>query len=596
MKLKNTLPSIRLHRRRMAMPLLVCVLTMLAVSACTDGTDDTGDDSRLPEGAYPMTFTASVDGLTATRATADNTWAGGERVTIQAGDKVSIYSASSSGRLAASNLFSTPLYWKSATETKTVTAWYYGKGYTTTTPPSDTQWMVLSDQSATEPGNTADNYQRSDLLYAPATDISFSERNTASLTFYHQTARVVVNILKAEAATDASAIQSVVIGHADNLVLMGRYTAPTRAGATVGTWDTSSGSPTMGTITPRKLTTPGTLAGGGTALASYAALVIPQQMKNKRFIVVSLANGNTYYYTPKETEEANLQSGRQHTYNITVKHGYLEVTSVTVGSAWGNNGSEEEVTTDKTPSNGYAPGDLKLGDYYYNDGTTSDGGYRKYSDGTTATMPVQPVLTGADGKERTVIGLVFKAGRDGSDKGSYININGEEMSTINGYVVALRDVLDRGLVWANKNGEYRFRVGTSTSKDWQGYDNCQKMKNGSGWSIENLPAAKACITFGTAKPYLQYAAPAGSSGWFLPSFGQLLSLYNDRKVLSGQIDKLKAMNGYESIGWFVEYRRYWSSSEFNLNDGSAQYVDFSNGNWDAFNKNSNYYVRGVFAF
>lgn len=45
------------------------------------------------------------------------------------------------------------------------------------------------------------------------------------------------------------------------LALMGSYSAPTGRGATAGTWNTSSGTPTMGTITPKKLTAPGTLAG-----------------------------------------------------------------------------------------------------------------------------------------------------------------------------------------------------------------------------------------------------------------------------------------------------------------------------------------------
>lgn len=194
------------------------------------------------------------------------------------------------------------------------------------------------------------------------------------------------------------------------------------------------------------------------------------------------------------------------------------------------------------------------------------------------------------------IGIVFKAGREASDKGTYTDIDGREMPAINGYVVALQDVSSSKLKWADRNGEYQFRVGTSTSEsDWQGYDNCQKMKNSSDWSIGHFPAANACQNFGTAEPYLQYAAPAGSSGWFLPSCDQLLSLYKNRDVLSGQINKLN-INGYGSIGWFRgEY--YWSSSEYDSNPKyGARYVYFRRGGvgWNL--KNSDYFVRGVFAF
>lgn len=49
----------------------LCFACMAALTAASC-TDDTDDGSRLPDGACPMTFTASVDGLTATRATTDN--------------------------------------------------------------------------------------------------------------------------------------------------------------------------------------------------------------------------------------------------------------------------------------------------------------------------------------------------------------------------------------------------------------------------------------------------------------------------------------------------------------------------------------------
>lgn len=312
----------------------VACLSLLA-SCSTDEDDGT----TLPDGKYPMTFATSVEGLAATRAaTADGQWTTGDPIAVQVGGDVKQYTPTTTGNNSATLSAAsgtTPFYWQN-TNSISVTAWYYGTGYNATSP-GGASWAVQSDQNA----SNGTGYQHSDFLYAPATDISFSGRSTTSLSFYHQTARVVVNIVNAEAATDASTIQRVVIGDANNLALSGSYTAPTGRGATAGTWNTSSGSPTMGTITPKKLTAPGTLTGGGTALASYAALVIPQQMKGKKFIAVTLTDGNTYYYTPAQDNDADLQSGKQHTYDITVKHGYLSVTS-SASPQW--TGSGETIT------------------------------------------------------------------------------------------------------------------------------------------------------------------------------------------------------------------------------------------------------------
>ena len=265
-------------------------------------------------------------------------WTTGDPIAVQVGGDVKQYTPITTGNNSATLSAAsgtTPFYWQN-TNSISVTAWYYGTGYNATSP-GGASWAVQSDQNA----SNGTGYQHSDFLYAPATDISFSGRSTTSLSFYHQTARVVVNIVNAEAATDASTIQRVVIGDANNLALSGSYTAPTGRGATAGTWNTSSSTPTMGTITPKKLTASGTLAGGGTALASYAALVIPQQMKGRKFIAVSLTDGNTYYYTPAQDNDADLLSGKQHTYDITVKHGYLSVT-FSASPQW--TGSGETIT------------------------------------------------------------------------------------------------------------------------------------------------------------------------------------------------------------------------------------------------------------
>ena len=584
--------------------LAVAVFACLMAASCSDVTDD---GTTLPPGTYPMTFTASVDGLSvpnpASRATTDNTWMGGETVAIQTGGEVKKYTAASGGNLTVASS-GTPFYWQTTSETKTVSAWYL-PDYSATSP---TTFAVQSDQSKTESGSAADNYRRSDFLYAPATDIPFSGRNSASLSFYHQTARVVVNIVNAEAATDASAIRSVTIGHAGNLALSGSYTPPTGAGVTAGTWNTSSGSPTMGTIIPRKLTASGTLTGGGIALASYAALVIPQQMKGKKFIAVTLANGNTYYYTPTQDGDANLQSGRQHTYDITVKHGYLEVSVNTGGSAWGD-GSAEDVTG-KYLLDDYAPDKLKIGDYYYNDGNTSDGGYRKYTDGTTAILPVQPVLTGADGNERSVIGIVFWVG-DATAKDNTLKTQYPDCT--HGLVVALTDA--SSTVWQNpyasvqdwlddnRSGEFlAVESGTGANdplNNIQGYNNTKAIEAFNGANSGNIVQAVEKV----AAYRTQVSAPANSSDWYLPSEKELTLLcgrevddiWNNNSGGTANRDlinkKLGLINGAVKIS--SDY--YWSSTEYD--HGWAWYVAFYRGRVGDGDKDyGSYWVRAVLAF
>lgn len=353
----------------------VACLSLLA-SCSTDEDDGT----TLPDGKYPMTFATSVEGLAATRAaTADGQWTTGDPIAVQVGGDVKQYTPTTAGNNSATLSAAsgtTPFYWQN-TNSISVTAWYYGTGYNATSP-GGASWAVQSDQNA----SNGTGYQQSDFLYAPATSIAFnsSTGGTAnSLAFHHQTAKVIINIKSAEAATDASAIESVVIGHDNNLSLKGTYSMPTDNN-TVGTWTPTTGTDDMGTIIAKKLTTAGTLAGGTTtALASYAALVIPQQMKGKKFIAITLSDGsggsNTYYYTPTQDSDANLQGGQQHTYEITVKHGYLSVTSsaspqwtgsgetitgngqtVTPGtdgngSGWTQDGSDENITGTEKSNN-----------------------------------------------------------------------------------------------------------------------------------------------------------------------------------------------------------------------------------------------------
>ena len=305
-----------------------------AFAACTN---DDADGHALPDGKYPMTFATTVEGVTATRATTDNTWAGNEEVAVWMGSGAPKKYTPAAGGTSVTLQAATgekPFYWES-TSNINVSAWYLGTGYAATLP---TTWSVKATQSG-------DGYQQSDFLYAPAKSIAFNPQTETdnSLTFYHQTAKVIINIRKEGILTDASKITSVIIGN--NIALKGTYTAPTGNGTT-GTWTPTTDG--KGTITPKTLTNPNTVSFGSgstaeTALASYEALVIPQTVTTGENFIGITVDGTNYWYKA-EIGSNELKAGYVHTYNITVKGEKLEVTmssSMSWGTGTSGSGSVE---------------------------------------------------------------------------------------------------------------------------------------------------------------------------------------------------------------------------------------------------------------
>lgn len=308
---------------------LAFVLLVLLSSSCNP--DRETDGNTLPVGRYPLTFTTLVEAMVETRAaTADNLWTVDDKIAVKVKDEVKEYSYGDNATFTV--VSGDPFYWTSSEETKSVSAWYCGTVYSGSLPET---WSVQSNQDG-------DGYQQSDFLYAPAKKITFSDK-TKSLAFYHQTARVVINIMNADAATNVGQIAGVVIGDANNLALSGGYTAPSGTGITAGTWNITSG-PTKGTITPKEIT-----GSGNGILKTYTALVIPQDMEGERFFAITLSGDQVYYYTPGSSE-ADLKSGQVYTYNVTVKIGKIEVVAVDNGSgSWGNDGGSEDITSNSAP-------------------------------------------------------------------------------------------------------------------------------------------------------------------------------------------------------------------------------------------------------
>ena len=248
----------------------------------------------------------------------------------------------------------------------------------------------------------------------------------------------------------------------------------------------------------------------------------------------------------------------------------------------------------------YTAADLKMGDYLYSDGTTSDGGLRKlFPDGTveTATEAVAPKAG------KTVIGIVFHAGRHATDSSDYtspLTAGGPTLAgEVRGYAVAITDATlgtSREAQWvAGPEGEYNFRSGVSTDKyAWNGYANCRAMHDyvtahaGEGWEMRHFQAAWSCETYGNrtldydGNPTSDYEwqaplrTPAGTSGWFLPSAAQLYYMATFRDYLDSRFMAAKAASAAELQDYVKGFDTdskciYWSSTE----DERSWYTDFA---------------------
>ena len=169
----------------------------------------------------------------------------------------------------------------------------------------------------------------------------------------------------------------------------------------------------------------------------------------------------------------------------------------------------------------------KVGDYYYSDGTWSDGGLLSINaDGTNAVWAVNRPAP-VEGK--TVIGVVFSTDPDRMAQSE------KDRGYTHGYVIGLRNITDPKKknyaqypesVWFSS--EYAYlndlvqvnqvsKIASSCYNNILGYSETKNMldKNDPEWYYDDIPL----FWYGTSAYPLE--APASSSGWFIPSIGQM---------------------------------------------------------------------------
>lgn len=543
------------------------ILSLLAAS-CSDVTDD---GTTLPPGACPMTFTASVDGLTATRATTDadgkTSWQAEDPVAISmdgdANHKEYKISNTTDGAMVPDGDGNT-LYWSKRQET--LAAWH---------PVSCTIGNNTGNSEVDITNQSSGFGTLENILHAPAQKYTYSSSNPVAFVFRHALAKVKVTLKKGDGIEDSDLSSATVT-----------FTGYT-AGSLGYSGMTGSGDGSNGDITPKTETASG-------SATTYTALVIPQQMQGKKFIKVTIGAGGAardYFYTPTGSTDANLEAGKQYTYTITVKKTGLEVTVTGNGTAWTDTSINTTpdasftyhitaptsgVTIAAVPGSGGTLTDNGNGSYTLSDGNavsiTNDYGaridikglydvagdgttytlksdllveysldaaqvgdfYCKTADGTTGYLiPGDASLTEA--QQAACIGIVYSTdvSRIGAAATKFLSDKG---ITPHGLVMALTDASE-GCRWGayEKDENSSGNDGTPFKANTNQLQKQYKNVDGYGethWIIDtyksNGTALKDTYTafyhaslYGTAESSTgKYAVPSNTTGWFIPGMGQ----------------------------------------------------------------------------
>ena len=545
------------------LPVVMLICGVLA--SCSSEDEST---APLPDGKYPLQLTAEV-AQPQTRAGGKDAWTGGEEIRVSLegvfGNKTYVMDASGNASPKdADNAF----YWKNTDEAR-VSAW---------TPDIEPE-TDISDQSG--------GYAAFDVLYASAIG---RYDQAINLRFIHRMAKIEV-ILKAGEGITEEELEGATV------TIFGDPLTHSTAGLV------SPGDQSDGEIKPYY----------DAATKKYEALVPPQNMTGKPLVRISIGS-NDFTYTP-ETEAAgkfDFFGGKRYAYTITVKANGIDVQSVTSGT-WVANG--EENVTSKRVKQRFTADELKIGDYFYSDGTWSDGGLRKiYADGSMHIDYYKPgPLRG-----KTVVGIVFQTDKSRIGKKEKEKLGGEDK--VHGLVMAVKNAnAAEKVIWSNES-RYLDLLNDCVSKsnnysDISGYGNCESIRSLEG-NFDKYPALQAVDGYNTTCP-----VPTTTTGWYLPSSGQWWdilqnlggcpALADGYQQTSSDINEFfwsnqgnvpdalnKWMWGIDGWDKFSYYHQFWSSSKFKGNT-MRYWVANSDDGWISCrwgNVNFQLYVRPVLAF
>lgn len=298
---------------------IILMLAAGVLAACTQDELNSSTEKvegSLPEGRYPLVLTARMG--TSTRATVDNTWDVGTTVYVQIVDNYTegqtyTWSEPIACTVAANGELTFPTgetpYWIKNTEHKLIRAWWRGDNSSSL----ESNFSVSNNQSQAYPTNT---YDASDFVFAQD-EITFEDDgNGASLTFYHQVAKVILNI-KNDNISASEYLTAVYLS--TNTYYQGAYTPPVDVKSDYGNWSSNPSWCSQIVMRSRSSSTE-------EYKGSYEAIVIPQTKSGGDdvfYIQISDYQLDNFVY--KAPNDFTWKPGYVYTYDVTVKPTGLEV-------------------------------------------------------------------------------------------------------------------------------------------------------------------------------------------------------------------------------------------------------------------------------
>jgi len=504
--------------------------------SCSSNEDTPVDPNVLPTDENPVEFAAVMEEFRTDGGLIQTELANNDKVVIRhtvvtssnltpSDAHVATYTFSS-GKLTTSS----PAYWSRKDEVRRADAWKLGDGSLPTILP--TYISVDTDQS--------DGIDNSDFLYATG---EFTFGGDEKLRFTHQMSKVSYRIKLEGSASIYTSVAEVRLGNSD--LASGADFTPTVDEGGFGTWlpvtfDASikpcASEPTAGYA------------------ACGSAIMIPQSLGGREFINITLSTGKCLTWHAPDDEI--LEAGKAYTYEATVTS---DLSAVSVRLIEGATWTEGENVNVGSTYEQHDYGPIKIGDYYYNDGSWSDGGFIRYDNSGTGSVvwtspkPAPTYENPVTGKSRYVIGLVFSTdqSRIGASEKSALAAKGIEP---HGLVLCVRTILSSQ--WDNSaNDETAIGInnvaGSATDplydhviNEISGKEICDKI-------LANRADQIANGNYLAVKDVTSLEAPLSSTGWFVPAVGQW-------------IDMLRNLTGMD---FSDKPDFYFTSNQFDVADG-----------------------------
>lgn len=345
---------------------------------------------------------------------------------------------------------------------------------------------------------------QTDLLLAKPVPDRTVENGTVDFAFRHVMTRVILNIEAGEGFTDVT-INSLSIKTKKQGTVA--FTSTTHATDWFQWSNIASGTENDVTCTAT-LSSPTVTAGTTQKAATFFLLpvaamgVAPEKAK---LSVNYTLNGNVQ--ETKTVNDLEMESmdnwlpGTSITYKLKLTRDEVTV-AVSSIEVW--NGSSIDIAQGGEIEEGYKAEDVKLGDYYYDDGTYSDGGYRLLIDGTELQYNIDPIAG------KNCIGIVYANGQTGITHED--NISNYSGTGLNGATEIKGYVMGHGRSRGYRNGD-----GSSSTTAFNGYTNTLSLSTG-----DNELRTLAVNT----------AAPDQSSDWYVMSFAQTDWTYQKRNIIN----------------------------------------------------------------